>query len=288
MRLEWCLVATLFLSAGCGAESDPDAASDAATRADGGREDGGGMPIDGGATDATGGPEDAGTATDDASAPSECDFRAEDGIIVIEAESLPFAADWATGAHADASGGEYLEWTGAAHNNDTSFGRIEVAIEVTTPGLYRLQVRQRVGMGTNATEHNDTWMSFSDADAFYGVAGPDTAQDHVYPRPRCEDAAFLASIEELPDVVEASCPNGSSRDGYFKVYSSGALEWRWSAQTSDSDAHVVVARFDAPGVYTYRIAARADFAQLDRIVIHEIGLADAVVRDPALAETRCP
>ncbi|MDQ3034294.1 MAG: hypothetical protein M3Y87_17940 [Myxococcota bacterium] len=288
MRLEWWMTSMFLGIAACGGEPaiDPDAGrpNDAARSGDAGDVPGDAGDVPGDAGDL---PSDAGDIAD-ASVPRECDFRAEGGIVVIEAESLPLAADWARGTHADASGGEYIGWTGTAHNNDTSFGHIEVSIEITTPGLYRLQVRQRVGMGTNATEHNDSWMSFSDADAFYGIQGPATAEDRVYPRPRCEDATFLASIEAMADVTQASCPAGSSRDGYFKIYSSGALEWRWSARTSDSDAHDVVARFDAPGVYTYRIAARADHAQLDRIVLHEIGLANSVVQDLTLAETRCP
>ncbi|HJL17470.1 MAG TPA: hypothetical protein RMH99_17505 [Sandaracinaceae bacterium LLY-WYZ-13_1] len=259
-RGRWWLAALLACApTGCDSDGDVDAGPGVDAGAD--RTDGGGTPA--------------------------CDFRAVDGIVVIEAESLPITEDWATGSHGDAAGGEYVEWTGSSHNNDTSNGRFEVSILVEEAGLYRLQVRNRVGMGDDATEHNDTWMQFPDAAAFYGIQGPSDAQDRVYPRPRCEDAGFISGIEAMDDVAEASCPEGTSRDGYFKVYSSGALDWKWSARTSDSDAHDIVVRFDAPGVYTYQLAARGSFHQLDRIVIHRIELEDSEVRDLALEETSC-
>lgn len=244
---------------------------------------------DGGPSDTDGGPgpDDAGTDPVDAGPPPPCDYRAVDGVVVIEAETLPYVEDWAAGTDGDASGGEYIEWTATSNNNNTSNGRFEVAIEITEPGLYRLQVRNRVGMGTNATEHNDTWMQFPDAAAFYGIRGPSDAEERVYPRPLCEDADFVASILAMPNVAEADCPNGTSREGYFKVYSSGALDWRWSARTSDNDAHDIVIRFDSPGVYTYQLAARGNFHQLDRIVIHRVELENSAVQDLALAETAC-
>lgn len=234
-----------------------------------------------------GGSDDA-SPESDASTPADCDYREVDGIVVIEAETMSFSDPWIVGEDPDASEGRFIEWTSASNNNRTSEGRFEAAIRIDTPGLYRLQVRNRVGMGTNATEHNDTWMQFPDAAAFYGVRGPSDMQHRVYPRPLCEDTAFLDTIASLPDVAEATCPAGTSREGYFKVYSSGALDWRWSARTSDNDAHDLFVRFDDPGVYAYQLAARGDFHQLDRIVIHLATLANAEVQDLALSETTCP
>lgn len=285
-RWSWAVVATVAVSLG-GCDSEGDA--DAGPRTDAARApDASAAPADGGA------PADAGEATDDAGALTDagelpaCDFRAVDGIVVIEAESLPFTEDWSLGSDGEASGGEYIEWTGSSHNNDTSFGRFAVSILVEEAGLYQLQVRNRVGRGEDPTEHNDTWMRFPDAAAFYGIQGSPDAEDRVYPRPQCEDPDFLAGVEAMPNVTEASCPNGTSRDGYFKVYSSGALDWKWSARTSDNDAHDVVVRFDEPGLYTYQLAARGDFHRLDRIVLHRIELERSTVRDLSLAETSCP
>ena len=73
----------------------------------------------------------------------------------------------------------------------------------------------------------------------------------------------------------------------MKVYSSGATDWRWIANTSDNDASFPMAEFDAPGIYTLELAARADYNLIDRLVIHQDDLNDNVVRDLALATTPC-
>jgi len=221
--------------------------------------------------------------------PSSCDWRAVDGRIVIEAENLPLTEDWQVGdENAGFSGDGYIEWTGDSHNNDPTHGVMEVDLQFDSPGTYQLQWHTRIGRGDNPTEHNDVWVQFPDVAAFYGIAGPDDMQDRVYPKPQCEDDGFMDPIRAMANVAEATCPNGSTRDGWFKVYSSGATDWRWSARTSDRDAHDVVIEIDAPGVYTLMLAARADFSQLDRIVIHEVSQPNDEVRDLSLAETACP
>lgn len=217
----------------------------------------------------------------------ECDYRAVDGIVAFEAEDLPHSGDWRVATDADASGGAYLEWAGSPSLPRPSGEPLSVDIEISEPGLYRLQVRNEVGFGTSATDHNDTWMRFGDADAYYGSQGSAPTEDRVYPRPLCEDGSFIASIEAMSGVSEASCPAGASGDGYFKVYSSGALMWRWSAFTSDSDAHRIVVRFDAPGVYRFDLSARSDFHRLDRIVLHRVELADGDVQDDSVGTTPC-
>ncbi len=216
-----------------------------------------------------------------------CDYRAVNGIVVIEGEDLPASGDWTRGTDGGALGGGFLMWTGAQSFGSSANGRLGVDVRIDEPGLYRLSVRARVGNGTDATEHNDTWFRI-DGDAYYGIRGAAPNEDHVYPRPLCEDSAFLASVEADPDVVDASCPNGTSHDGYFKVYCSGALDWRWSAFTSDSDGHDIYARFDAPGVYRLRLAARSSHHQIDRIVLHRAGVSNAAARDASLTATRCP
>jgi len=230
---------------------------------------------------------------DDGGAPSPvdgsgaCDFEAVDGVLVIEAESLPVTEAWSVGSDGDASGGFFVEWTDGSNNQDTSRGRFEVRLRFDDPGLYRLQIRNRVGRGNEPTEHNDTWFRFPDVADFFAFKGPADDQRRVYPRPRCNDDEVTGMVEARDDVRRVRCPEGSSRDGYFKVYSSSALDWRWSARTSDNDPHEVHVEVAEPGVYTMGMAARGDFHQLDRIVLHGASLGDAVVQDFGLAETRC-
>lgn len=217
---------------------------------------------------------------------SECDYRSVDGLVVIEAEDLPLSEDWEIGREDAASGGAYIFWSGSAFNNDPTHGVMSVDVAFTAAGRYTLQWLTRVGMGDDATEHNDVWFRV-DSPGFFGVQG-DPPEARVYPKPRCEDDAFLSTVVADVDVASAGCPAGSSRDGWFKVYSSGALDWRWSSRTSDNDAHAVVIEVDAPGVLTIEFAARADFSFLDRIVFQRDGVSNEDARDLERSTTPCP
>lgn len=281
---------------GCDSEAVPDASVDGSGIADGGPSDAGRADAgrtDAGRTDAgtdagaDAGPGDAGPP-DAGPEPLDCDYRTVDGRVVIEAENLPLTEMWRVASAASGfSGTGYIEWTGPSHNNDPTHGNMAIDVHFDAPGRYRLQAHQRVGRGTDPTEHNDIWVRVADTPGFYGRRGSMDEEQRVYPRPRCEDGAFTASVIAMPGVTEADCPNGSSRDGWFKVYSSSALDWRWIANTSDRDGHAVVLELDAPGTVTFELAARADYSQLDRIVLHEISQTDAVVQDFDLSETTC-
>ncbi len=213
-----------------------------------------------------------------------CDFEAQNGIVVIEAESLPLNENWQIGTDGDIT---YIEWTGSSHNNDPTHGVMEVEIRITEPGRYQLQWYTQIGMGTNTTEHNDAWVKFPDAADYYGLKGEAGAEIRRYWKPICEDDTAMAEIEAMPEVDTASCAEGSTRDGWMKVYSSGATDWRWSARTSDNDASNVMAEFPQAGVYTFAMAARADFSRYDRILLHREELANNDVRDLSLPETVC-
>ena len=91
----------------------------------------------------------------------------------------------------------------------------------------------------------------------------------------------------LPEVSEATCPNGSTADGWLKVYSSGATEWKWSTRTSDNDAHDIYIEIDAPGVHTLELSARGDHHLIDRIVLHHESVDDNTATDAALMATPC-
>lgn len=285
------------------ADEGPSIVVDLGSRDDAGRRDTGvasaadGGGADGGDRDAGGGPPDAGPAPRDAGPdlgpvdagpPPPCDYRTVDGVLVIEAESLPLVEQWAVRTDEPGYlGTGFIEWTGSSHNGDPTHGVMVIDVDLEQAGRYRLQWRNRIGEGTNTTEHNDTWVRFADAADFFGSKGPLDAQQRVYPRPQCGDGAFLAGIEALADVASAACVAGSSRDGWLKVYSSGARDWRWSTRTNDHDAHDVIVEVDAPGVYAFELAARADHHLIDRIVLHEASVPDGTVRDEANRETRC-
>lgn len=219
---------------------------------------------------------------DDALPQSDCFQTDQDGIVSFEAEQLPATESWELATtEGGFSGTGYLQWTGDSQNNTPGLGRMAVTLSIATPGLYRLQWRTGVGLGDNGTEHNDTWLRFPDARAYYGRRVRQGEETRRYAKPLCEDAAAMSAIESSEGVSDASCPRGSTQDGWLKVYRSGdvreadgALRWTWTASTSDNDAHQVHVRFDDAGEYRMEISARGDFHLLDRVVLHPFDLED--------------
>ncbi len=277
--MKWCVWVVLVSALACG-DDDGDA-SDTRMGEDGGpgRDLGGEDPLDLGGQD----PPDHGELMPTA----DC-FDFTDGVLVFEAESLPLNENWVVGAaEAGFSGSGYIAWIGESHNNDPTHGVIDVTIRVPEAGRYQLTWHTRIGMGTNTTEHNDVWVRFPDADDFYGLKGDPGAEIRRYPKPICDDVDAMNALMAMDDIDTADCVRGSSRDGWLKVYSSGADDWRWSARTSDSDASTVTMEFDAPGDYTMQLAARADFSLLDRVVLYRQDIGRDAREDLTLPETRC-
>ncbi|MEM1347443.1 MAG: hypothetical protein AAGI01_02735 [Myxococcota bacterium] len=217
-----------------------------------------------------------------------CDYETVNGLLVIEAESLPIHGEWIVASDRPGFfGAGFIEWMGESQNGRPGSGKMEVKLRFERAGKYRMQWRNRIGMGDNPTEHNDTWVSFEGVADSYGYRQSGDQESRRYPKPTCEDDAFIASVEALPEVTDARCAKGSTRDGWFKVYSSSARDWRWSTRTSDHDAHEIGIDIDAPGVYTMLLSARGDHHLIDRIVIHERDIDDDVVHDEGRAQTRC-
>ncbi|MEM6532041.1 MAG: hypothetical protein AAF654_05425 [Myxococcota bacterium] len=222
---------------------------------------------------------------------SNC-FETDDaGIVSFEAEQLPFGDNWELAtAEAGFSGTGYIQWTGNSQNNNPGEGLMSLTLAVDTPGLYQLQWRTGVGRGDNGTEHNDTWLRFPDAAAYFGRRVRQGQETRRYPRPLCEDEVAMSAIVSAEGIEEATCPDGSTREGWLKVYrsgnvreSDGALRWTWHAFTSDNDAHDVHVLFESAGEYTMEVSARGDFHLLDRVVLHPFDLEET---DDALSLSR--
>ncbi|MEO1267285.1 MAG: hypothetical protein AAFX99_04240 [Myxococcota bacterium] len=282
-----CVSSLLLWGLGC---SDDDSTTDS-TAADAGNNtrpnDTGGSGTSNASTSS--GSDSGGGGTTGGGMRVECDFEAIDGRVVMEAESLPISEDWVVASDRGGFYGEgFIEWTGPSRNNDPTHGVMRVQVYITEAGQYRLQWRNRIGMGDNPTEHNDTWVQFPDAADYYGYRVDGDTETRRYPQPICEDDARMDELEARDDIREATCPDGSTRDGWLKVYSTNATDWRWSTRTSDNDAHEIGVEFDEPGVYTLMMAARGDHHLIDRLVIHQRSIDDDTVHAENLAETRCP
>jgi hypothetical protein len=91
---------------------------------------------------------------------------------------------------------------------------------------------------------------------------------------------------------EGEPPEGSSSDGWFKVYRTGnpVDEWVWRSFTSDNDPHAIFAEFDTSGEYNILIAGRSFGHGIDRFVLYRSDNSDnnvdeAVATDINVAES---
>lgn len=198
-------------------------------------------------------------------------YEEKDGLIAVEFESISDHNDWIKeNTIAGFLGTNYLVWTGDQSTNTPGNGLLTYKIKINNQGTYRFIWRSRVTNGTSGSEHNDSWLRFADASSFYGKKG----ESIVYPA----------------DTGQSPTPNGSSKDGWFKIYKSGAADqWKWQSSTSDNDAHDIFVQFDAPGIYTMEVSARSNFHALDRFVLFAENVAqnDAINETAVLSEITC-
>ncbi|PRX57614.1 hypothetical protein [Flagellimonas meridianipacifica] len=179
-------------------------------------------------------------------------FSEENGLVSVEFENSNFDGDWELRNDADdVSGQGYMVWTGQQRLNQPGEGMATFLIQVNTPGTYQFLWKSSFRMGDNGTEHNDSWLRFPNATDFFGEKSNGSI---VYPR---------GSGKE-PN------PEGSSSDGWFKIYRSGDdNSFLWQARTSDNDAHDIFVTFSEEGIYTMEVSARSSFHGIDRFLLFQ-------------------
>lgn len=202
----------------------------------------------------------------------DCDgFEEKDGLLVIEMENTDFSGNWKKRTTiANYTGSGYIQWEGNQYFSNTSNGHIEIPITINNPGTYEFRMRVAIGdLSHGTTEHNDTWLKIV-ADNFYA----DRNGALIKPKPDCNNAAGYG------------CPEGSSLDGFFKMF--GGNGWQWQNKTSDFDDHYVHAEFNKAGTYKIIIAARSSYHAIDRIMMYNKSMTTkAKAENLANAETKC-
>lgn len=183
-------------------------------------------------------------------------FQEEGGLLVIEAESSHSLGQWSPETSITPfTGNSYLLYTGPNLFNDPGSSKMTYQIIISTPGKYRFRWRSRIAIGESNTEHNDSWLRFPDAADFYGEKGT----ERVYPR----------GVGKTPN------PEGSSKDGWLKVYQNRRNDWTWNASTSDRDPHHIFVEFDTAGTYQLEIAGRSNGHAIDRVVLYHSSVAES-------------
>ncbi|MEM0930941.1 MAG: hypothetical protein AAGJ12_00655 [Bacteroidota bacterium] len=216
-----------------------------------------------GSTDDNGNQDDNGNGSngDNGNSSSNCPnggssfFTENNGLVSVEFENTTFQGDWELRNDAnDVSGQGYMVWTGQQRLGQPGEGKATFLIEIGTPGTYQFLWKSSFRLGDNGTEHNDTWLRFPDADDFFGEKDNGSI---VYPK----------GSGKQPN------PEGSSADGWFKIYRSGNdNSFLWQARTSDNDAHDIFITFNTAGIYTMEISARSSFHGIDRFILFESDL----------------
>ena len=188
---------------------------------------------------------DSGSTGSDSCTPSNYIFEEAGGVLLGELEDSSYSGSWQKqGSGASA----YLRWTGSQFLGDPGNGVIRFKIRINSPGSYRFSWRSAVTIGSNGTEHNDTWLRFPDASDFYATKANST----LYPK----------------GTGKSPNPNGASADGWFKVYRTGNnTDFKWEAYTSDHDGHIIHADFDSPGIYTMEVSARSTGHGVDKFAL---------------------
>ncbi|WP_232231212.1 putative Ig domain-containing protein [Maribacter sp. 1_2014MBL_MicDiv] len=184
-------------------------------------------------------------------------YQENNGLVVIEMENLTYGPNWTEETTESGYTGSGYLFNSVDSFNTPGNGTITTEVEISTPGIYRFQWYNNIGIiaSTNAsTEHNDAWLRFDDADDFYGAKNVDGSGGIVYPK----------GLGKSPEV------EGASANGWLKVYTN-TLDWSWSTKTSDNDAHWVFVEFDNAGTYTMEISSRSDGHLIDRVALHLVG-----------------
>ncbi len=185
-----------------------------------------------------------------------CDFfEEENGLLVVEMENLPLSDNWEVAQNIGGyTGNGYIQWTGNQFFNQTGNGPIAFQIKINTPGTYTFNWRVAVGNGDDGTLHNDSWLKIN-GDNFYAKQGGVQTTSRLKPKPQCNSDSDYA------------CPNGSSSNGFFKIYGGQVGTFQWKAKTSDHDAHNIAAHFDTVGIYSIEINARSSYHAIDRLIL---------------------
>src|SRR5690606_17656212 len=100
------------------------------------------------------------------------------------------------------TGDGYLVWEGSDNMSAPGKGLLTYKIQINKAGIYRLQWHNTITVGSESSEHNDSWVRFPDADDFF--ASKLNLQSRLYPK----------GSGKTPVV------DGAGANGWLKVHTS--------------------------------------------------------------------
>lgn len=194
-------------------------------------------------------------------------YQESEGIVIVEIESAPNYGQWALETSLTGYTGEgYLHYKGENFYSNPGNSLLNFEIAIEKPGRYRFQWHSKIAIGDSNTEHNDSWLRFKDASDFYG----EKDGQRVYPK----------GTGKTPN------PNGSSKDGWLKIYQNNQSNWTWVTRTSDHDPHEIYVEFDTAGVYNLEISGRSNGHAINRIALYHDEASSAEALDLERSESQ--
>lgn len=184
-------------------------------------------------------------------------FNEENGVVIIEAESTVLPRGWQEKTDKNASSQQYIEWLGDNNFQTPGIAALTYTVNIKTPGHYQILWRNKIAFGNNSKDFNDSWLKVIGSHSFYGKK-----QDK-------EHIVCPFGLNSQYNHCQGSAPNGSSADGWFKVYRTGEVinNWSWSTNTSDDDKHNIWVEFIKPGSYQLQLSARSKHHAIDKIAL---------------------
>lgn len=197
-------------------------------------------------------------------------YNEKEGIVRVDIENTSAIANgWATeNTLTGFEGTGYLIWTGNDSFSTPGLGTIKFSIKITNPGTYQFVWSSRIAKGTLISEHNDSFLRIATATDFYGEK---TAGDRVYPK----------GTGKTPN------PEGTSANGWFKVYMNRVGEWFWRSSTNDKDPYNIFAKFDTAGIYDIEISGRSNGHAIDQFVLFRTDKSLSAAQTAVLSEITC-
>jgi len=194
-------------------------------------------------------------------------FQESGGVVIIEIESAQNFGLWELQQDELGYTGEgYLHYKGPNHYNAPGNSLLKFEIKIEKTGKYRFQWHSLIAIGESNTEHNDSWLRFQDASDFYG----EKDGQKVFPK----------GVGKTPN------PNGSSFDGWLKIYQNNQNNWTWVTRTSDHDPHEIYVEFDTIGIYTIEISGRSNGHAINRIALYHNDVSSSYALDLAQSESQ--
>ena len=195
-------------------------------------------------------------------------FLEDNGLVVIEAESGAYAPEWSETTLNGAIG--ILANTNSL--NGQNGGTISYEINITDPGVYRFNWRSFYS-GESATDENDNWLRFPNNDDvwFFGYKGNPGTEVDIIANLNADQESIVFPKGSSRSTSDNE-PEGSSGNGYFKIYRSGGLPetYDWQARTSDNDAHNIYIWFVNPGTYSFEVSERSAGHAIDKMALYKV------------------